>query len=381
MTMANRNDLICAAFACGILAACSYNPPPEVTLSGPVNKNFVIGEPLILEFSEPVLESSLEIIVWPGHKDLYDLEGELASGTQPVMALCTVAKSPCGENGGVVLELSADRTSAELTAQAESLGPASQPLVLEITGNLADDKLHRKGVSHYFDFQMVTARFDPYADVVEDPDALEVEVVAQEPLDVTEGQFLFFSEFQTPMYLPQQFWCDVEVNEETGEFVMILIDGDPIDEEGIPKNTSNPDEIILDSGEEAFLFTQHGTIWRDGENLVFEAEPVQLIQTIGPIHFGLVDMVTTGIITEGVDGGKASWDGTIYVKSFYMEANGQRTDYPADQANFNMTELLPKQVPDTMTYVCDDNPCVAVGGRCDLLDPWPPEHVCSGATE
>lgn len=379
--MANRKNLACAALACGLLAACTYNPPPEVTLTGPTHKNFVIGEPVTLEFSESVRKDSLEVIVWPGQKDLYDLEGGFLPSVEPLMELCTIAQSPCGENKDVVLTLSADRTSADLTAAPGSFGDAGQPLVMEVTGNLADDEGHKKGVSRLFDFQMVAVRFDPYADVVEDPDAVGGEVVEREPLNVTEGEFLFFAEFQTPMYLPQQFWCDVQVNQKTGDFVMILIDGDPIDAEGIPKNTSNPDEIILDSGDEAFLFTQYGKAWRDGENLVFEAEPVQLVQTIGPIHFGLVNMVTAGIITEDHEDGLATWDGTIYVESFYMEANGQRTDYPADQANFNMTELKPAQVPDTMTYVCDDDPCVAVGGRCDLLDTWPPESVCGEATE
>ncbi len=356
----------------GLLAACTYNPPPEVTLDGPANGLFEVDETIVLRFSEPVLKSSLEIRVWPGQKDLYDVEGEFLDSVEPILDICTALTSPCGAGDGVKLSFVGDRREAQLVVSPESLGPFGKPLVLEVTGALADDSGHKKGVSHFFDFQIVQEKWDPFADVIEDDSTTE-EVVITEPLNVWEGPVLMHADFTSPIKLSQQFYCDLNVNQMTGDFVLLLTDADPI--EGAPLNTNKPEELYQDTGDEAFIFVIHGvvSINPEGEK-VFESEPVTLFQSIGPITFELRDMVTAGHIDE--TGEIARWDGTLAVKEVYYEVNGQGTLYPSDQANFEVFELLPEQIPEKLPYVCDPDPCSVVGGRCDLLPVWPPPTVC-----
>jgi hypothetical protein len=350
-------------------SACTYNPPPEVTLVGPANKHFVVGEPIVLQFSEPVRMDSLEVRVWPGQKDLYDVEGERLPGVEPVLATCTASK--CGE--GVKLTFLGDMSQAQIEVAPGALGKPGQPLVLEVTGALADKKGHAKKVSRFFDFQIVESVWNPYADVAEGDGSGE-DVVAAEPLGVTEGSFLMHADFTSPIKLSQQFFCDLRVNQYTGDFVLLLTDADPVD--GAPNNTNKPEELLMDTGDEGFIFVIQGRIERDAEEgLVFEGEPVTLTQTIGPITFELRDMVTAGRIDES--GETARWDGTLAVKEVYYEVGGNETIYPSDQANFEVFELLPAQVPEGMARVCDDDPCAVVGGRCDLLPEWPPATVCA----
>lgn len=364
-------NIICMTVAAALLAACTYNAPPEVTVDGPANGLFVAGEPIVLRFSEPVRKDSLEIRVWPGQKDLYDVEGEFLDGVVPVLDICTALTSPCGPGDGVTLSFVGDRTEARLVSAPESLGPFGQPLVLEITGALADDSGHIKGVSRFFDFQIVETAWDPYADVVDSDTADDVTVA--EPLNVWEGPVLMHADFTSPIKLSQQFYCDLNVNQITGDFVLLLTDADPI--EGAPLNTNKPEELFQDTGDEAFIFVIHGFVSVDAEGeRIFESEPVTLVQSIGPISFELRDMVTAGRIDE--TGEIARWDGTLAVKEVYYEVNGQGTTYPSDQANFEVFELLPEQIPEELPHVCDPDPCSIIGGRCDLLPEWPPPAVC-----
>ncbi len=354
------------------LAACTYDPPPDVTLDGPANGLFVAGEPIILRFSEPVSMDSLEIRVWPGQKDLYSVEGKLMGGVNPILDTCTAFTSPCGAGDGVVLSFIGDRSEALLNPSEGSLGPLGQPLVLEVTGALSDGSGHTKGVSRFFDFQIVESRWDPFADVVVE-DSTAGEVTDVEPLNVWEGPVLMHADFTSPIKLSQQFFCDLNVNQMTGDFVMLLTDADPYD--WAPKNTNKPEELFQDTGDESFIFIIHGVVTIDAKGeKVFESEPVTLVQNIGPISFELRDMVTAGHIDE--TGDLARWDGTLAVKEVYYEVNGQGTTYPSDQANFEVFELLPEQIPENQPYVCDPDPCSIIAGRCDLLPVWPPPAVC-----
>ena len=63
----------------------------------------------------------------------------------------------------------------------------------------------------------------------------------------------------------------------------------------------------------------------------------------------------------------------VYYKVGYLEQT-----YPADQANFLITQLKPEEIPAGLPKVCEAEPCKKIGGKCDLLKDvtWPPEAVC-----
>jgi len=360
---------------------CRYDPPPEVTLVIPESNSFVKGDPIRLEFSEPVKAASLEIRVWPGNKSFYDDEGDLLPGHDPVLDTCTPATSPCGEGGAVLLTLDAGRAAAsiELTKD-DAFGALGEPLRLEITGALEDDEGNRRHASTWFDFQIIEERWNPYADVVDPGDAGDV---VTEPLEIREGFHLFHAEFTEPLPLPQQFHADLRVNEDTGEFIWVMIDSDPIPDAA--PNTADPALLLPDNGDEGFIFAVHGQAERDREDpdegLVFDTEPFTLAQDISGIYFELQDMVMHGRVTVNEESGRSRWDGTMAVSGVYLlvTSTGKETQFDPTQANFQIFSLFEDEIPDGVPTVCEDDPCVNVSGKCDLLTDmdWPPESVCN----
>jgi hypothetical protein len=361
-----------------VLSACTYNPPPDVTLVAAEGKYFKLGDPIHLQFSESVTKDSLAIRVWPGEEKFYTLEGERKADVKPLVDTCAAGDGKC--TGGTKVALDTNGTTATLDIPADKLAILDRPLVLEVMGTLADESGHSRKVSVFFDFQIVETIWDPFAEVVEEA----TDVTAQtetlddaapaEPLGVIVGHMLFFAEFTSPIKLPQQFWSDLQIDQLTGHFVLLMCDADPID--GAPKNTSNPAELKWDNGDESFIFVMHGKVQRDKDSkLTFQSEPFTMAQTIGPITFELRGMVASGTIDQS--GELAVWNGTLAVKEVYYEVGGQETIYPADQANFQLFEVAPELVPQGVPTVCMPDPCSTIGGKCDLLPDWPPEDVCA----
>ena len=356
---------------------CRYDPPPEVSLVLPPSNSFVKGDPIRLEFSEPVKSASLEIRVWPGNKSYYDAEGDLLPDHPAVLDLCSPTSSPCS-GGAVRLVMEPGREAATIDLlEADAFGPFGDPLRLEVTGALEDDAGNRRNASTWFDFQVIEERWDPFADVVEPEDIPGGDIEGVEPLGVTEGFHLFHAEFTSPIKLPQQFHSEVEIDQLSGVFIWVMMDSDPIPD--APNNTDDPALLLPDHGDESFIFTVRGKIKRDQEDsgeLVFDTEPFTLSQDISGIYFELQNMVMHGRIT--VEDGRSRWDGTMAVGGVYMEVNGQGTTYEAEQANFQIFELLEDEIPEDIPTVCEDDLCSHMGGKCDLLPDvdWPPEFLC-----
>ncbi len=114
--------------ALGLLAACSYNPPPTARLQAGEGNRITTGDPLVLQFSEPVCPATLELRVWSGRKDLYAIEGERLSWDRPILDSCTLGESPC-------------RSEVDL----DDRDPYVNPRAREVCDNGLDDNSdHRK---------------------------------------------------------------------------------------------------------------------------------------------------------------------------------------------------------------------------------------------
>jgi len=296
----------------------------------------------------------------------YDNDGDTVGSDR---SRCLCAPDGLFNTGEVTITLKDGRKEAWVDVAEGALGPWRDPLVLEVTGNLADDEGHTLNVDRFFDFQIVGGGFDLESCGKE---------VLPEPLDVVEGPFLFFADFPSPpspIPLSQQFFSDIQVDRDTGRFVVVLTDGDPL--EGMPLNTKDPKQLKIDNGPEGFLFTVNGCMAADkAKGLQFETFPFTLALTIGPIHFELRNNVLRGRIGPDPDTGLAKWDGTMFVQELYMKVADGETFYPPAQANCQLLQLREEEIPENMARVCDDDPCVTVGGSCDIYDPWPPVEVC-----
>ena len=370
-----------ALAALGLLVGgCTYDPPPDVVKFLCADNNCLIGEAIVLQFSEPVEEGSVSIDIWPGEEDGYDIERNRLPSVEPIVDDCTIASSPCdGKDGQITLSLIEDRTALSIEVGAGALGPLNRPLVLELSGTLADDAGRTLDVTRSYDFQMVPSVLPP-VDVASGSDADVVgDAAPPEPLGVEEGPFLFYAELATPLGfdLQQQYFADVAVDQESGAFYIVLTDGDPVS--GAPLNTQDPEEVNLDLGIEGFVFLVHGTIRRQDASLVFESEPFTLQLKIGPITFALRDSVMRGTIGAGEGTGRARWDGTLAVSELFIDTgNGNPQTYPAQQDNFQLNQMTADQIPDGMPLVCDAAPCAELEGpQCEVpTDGWPPAAVC-----
>lgn len=357
--------------------------PPEVSLGGSIDKRFEVGEIIPLIFSEPIVAESLSLSIWPGEKSAYDIEGAVLPETKPLLDGCTLATSPCGESGGVILTLDAERTTASLDIAAGALGEVGRPLIIDIAGSLEDDAGNKKNVSQRLSFQIVAPEVDIGDVTGGDGDG---EGPASLPDDVVEGGFLFFVEFSFPIALPQQFFIDMQINKTTGTFIAIATDADPDTAAGAQKNTSIPDELFMDLGPEGFVFTFMGQIVENEEGaLIFESEPFTVSLKVGPISFALRDSVVKGRVGVDEVTGLGRWDGLMSVSELYYNPGPTEATakiYVEEDGlvpeSFQLVELLETEYPEDMPRVCEDDPCPPDVQACDLLEgvAWPPAAVC-----
>jgi hypothetical protein len=385
-----RHSAIPTLLAALVALGCDYDPPPDVVTFACQNNLCVVGEPIVLVFSEPVRPESVAVEVWPGARDAYDLEGRRLPSAAPIVPLCTWHDSPCGADEGVRLVLDEGRKELSISVSPGALGPLYQPLVLELKGTLRDDAGRTLDVTRSFDFQMVPGVAPPPSDTVGgdgggNDDALTpgdtaAADVPPEFLGVREGPLLFFAMLAVPsprIDLPQQYFGDVQIDQETGAFSLLLTDADPI--ANAPLNTTNPAELELDLGIEGFVFLVQGTIRRQDGALVFESRPFTLQLKIGTITFALRETTMRGTISVDAASGLTRWDGTMAVTTLMIQIGaGAPQDYPAQQNNFALLQLRSDEVPAGLPRVCDANPCAdLVGPQCDVpSEGWPPADVC-----
>lgn len=359
--------------------ACTYNPPPDVSLGGPADRRYDVGELIPILFTEPVEAASLELAVWPNENSAYDAEGRRLPASLPLLASCTLAKSPCGDGADVGLTLDEARTTATLDVPPGAFGNPGRPLVLEIKGTLADADGRKLNVVRSLPFQIIEP-LGPIDDTVAETGA-ETDV-ATEPFVINEGPHLYFSDIATPVgfSLAQQFFCDLQADEATGDWIAVLTDADPIT--GAEKNTTNPAELFLDTGAQGFIFTAHGKITRDAQGLIFKSEPFTLELTIVSITFALREAVIQGRITVDAETGLSSWDGQMSIESLYYKTPSLEKVYTEadglEPAAFQIFQLKPEQVPDGLPRVCDADPCPEGIQQCNLVDgiAWPPASMC-----
>lgn len=369
---ATRTALL-SLFGLAFVAACTYNPPPEVTLVAPPNNTFAITEPIVLQFSEAIEPESLEIRIWPGARDLFDIERERLPDVEPLVEGCTLATSPCGDDGGVELVLRA-QDEAHILVTEGALGDYGEPLQLEILGTLSDNDGRRKKVSFFFDFQVVREAWVPGGDTSGGGDAS-----LDEPLEVGNGYYLFFAEFNLDgLELAQQFFSSLAVDQETGDFLFILVDADPNEAMGAIDNTSKPEELVMDFGMEGFVFTAWGRVTRTDTGLEYETVPVNLAQNIAGIQFELQNIVLRGRVVQDEETGLWEWDGTMAVTGVVLTVGNKETVYPENFSNISLRELTPEQVPEDIPEICEADICDRVEGGCDLPPDtsWPPPQYC-----
>ncbi len=330
------------------LAACAYDPPPEVTLDVPAEGSFLVGEPLRVHFSEPIDPDTLAIRVWPSERDI---EGEIPAGTAPLLDTCRLADSPCGD---AALALSEDATSAEIVLARSTLGAPGQPLILEITDDLTDAGGMARGIPEWFDVQFSPRR---------EPNS--------EPVEFGDGVYIIVAEIDEPVPSIITLITDIRVVPD-GSLALAAAEGDPIGD--APRNTRDPEQLMVDDTDNGFGLHAWGFVQqRDGARFI-DTDPIDVNLSLG-VTLVIHDIRISGSIVYDEELGADRIDGTVSFSGLTLNPGETESSYPAGTKNFTADRAPDSLVPDGTPRVCGDL-CGAVTTQCEPPFDFPGETMC-----
>lgn len=351
-----RNDfpIMVAALAAvaGALcfSACDYVEPPQPALDRPETGTFFVGDSLHLSFSSAIEASSLSITVWP---DLRDIENELPDTAVPLLEGCTAATSPCDTTA---LTVDADGLGASLSFDPENLGRPDVPLILEVEPGLTSKNGAHTSTSRFFDFQFKPVR------------------VVDADVEFTEGCWIIVAVIEEPV--PNIITLIAHMKKgPAGRIAVAGAEGD--EKPGKPKNTKDPEELMVDAGEKGFAVFVYGTLTKtDDDERFFETDPFVLELRLGPIVVKVLDTRFTGKLVTDAETGDDRIEGTLSFSSINLDSgNGNPYDFPAGGTTFEAIYAPPDICPAGRPDVCGDL-CGAVQVQCDPPLDFPGEGFC-----
>ncbi len=338
----------------GLVACEDYNAPPSVTLAVPEGGNYTTGQPVVLEFSEPVAYGTLSVSIWPDERNI---EQELPASSTPHISRCTPSSSPCGE---LTLTLSEDRTSAIMEFDPEGLGAPDVPLLVEVHQGLADGSGADTGQSLWFDFL-----FKPD---LEQEDACAPTVAFQS------GTYLIVGSIDQPLPATLRLWSDIVVLED-GTMAIAAGEVDNID--GAPKNTTNPDEVVLDVDDDGFAIHATGQVCANPEDgsQFFRTDPVDVNISIGPIGITLEQVRLEGDILPDPDlPGSDMIDGRLTFEGLLLISGNLETPYDPGGTTFVGKAVPEDKAIEEAPKVCGDTCGATV--QCNPPADFPGDGIC-----
>lgn len=343
-----KATLLFALWLAVTAATCTYDPPPEVTITERV---IFEGEPLLVSFSEPVDPATLAIRIWQSSER--DREGEFDSADTPRLDRCTLAESPCGTT---VVTLGDQGVDLVVTFDPEDLGQPDVPWVLEILPGLADLDGNTTGVSLYFDFYIT-------------PNA------GGESATMQEGVYLLVADVEYPLSCVVILYIDIQVRDD-GETAITCTKGVAI--EGAPRNTLNPEEIEVDMSVDGFIEFVTGRVREVDGDRFLETDPFDMLVTVGPISVMLYDTVLNAIVVEETDSGHEVLEGAMSYGGLEISTGMSETAYPAGSESFETVFVEDLKIPSQAGRTCDPLCGELTIGRCDPPEEFPAEGYCDG---
>ncbi len=332
-----------------LLSGCRYDGPPDVTLVAPDGGAFVSGDPLVLQFSEPIDAATLLVRVWPAVRDG---EGDLADGLTPKLQDCTPAKVRCTASD--VLLVADDGLSAELRLDPGGLGKADVPAILEVAAGLADEAANATGQPSYFDFLFRRTR-----------------TPNDGPVAFDQGVYLIVAEISEPLPAVLTLLTDLRVRED-GVVALAGAEGDEIN--GAPKNTREPKDLIVDVTPEGWAVFAGGFVSLASGERFLQSDPFDLLLDAGPLDVAISGVRIDAKVVK-TEAGVDRLEGTFSFEKFLLDPGPNGFEYPAGSTSFVADRVPDEDVPAGTPEVCGAL-CGAVIGLCTPPEDFPPPGLC-----
>lgn len=332
------------------VAGCAeYDPPPLAELQQPEEGAFAEGDQVILKFSEPIDPATFKVRIWPNERDI---ENEITEGTQPFVDECG-ADAECGQ---LTTEL-VDGAKELRMSLGEDLGAPGQPLIVELLSGLSDTLGNDTGSPSFWDIQFRTGAG-----------------VNSEPVEFDNGNYILLAQVEEPLPAVLTLMSDLRVLPD-GRFVLAGAEGDEIN--GAPRNTANPENLVVDETDQGFTAYATGFVTLDDAgNRLLETEAFDVTLPIGPLEVHMKEVRVFAEIVKNADTGKDRLEGTLSFAEITL-VNGDRETTQgggstALVADYVEPELAPEGLPD----VCGDLCGLVVLGLCDPPEDFPHPDFC-----
>lgn len=344
--------LVALMVALNAAACVTYDPPPDANLAVPEKGTYTVGDPLLISFSEAINRDSLVVRVWSAGPEDITLEGDVVPGLEPTINACTIATCT-----GAKLEIGEDNLTAELTLTDTAFDEAKVPWILEIAAGLKDTAGRSTGSAYSYDFQ-----FSPSA--VDDG----------EPIEFESTVYHLLADVEKPLPVILSLYLDMEVH-KNGDGRIVGAKVKAID--GAPKNTTNPDELILDTSDNGFVLFGVGKMTTDKGDRFFTTEPTDLKLAFGPIKLTLAQLRINSAIEKHPETGKDRLEGTITFAKAILDSGGEPTEFDAAVNNFFADQVPIKYVTEKFPRICGDL-CGDVPMQCEPPTDFPGQGFCAG---
>ena len=343
---------LAVATAALLTASCQqYDAPPDAALVQPEGGAFVEGETVRIEFSEPVAEDSISLVLWPNERDI---ENEIVDGTEPVVERC--ALGTCGE---LTVKLSRSRRALTLDFAGE-LGKPGRPYVIELLPGLSDDDGNTTVAPYRWDMQFKSTSTEN-----------------EDPVEFDDGVYIVLAQVERP--IPTVFTLITHFKVlESGEFALAGAEGDEIN--GAPKNTRNPEDLVVDATAMGYTLYAKGfvSLTDDGKRLL-ETEPFFLSLPLGPLDLEMENVRMFAEIVKNPETGIDQLDGTLSFEKLKLVNGANITEQEGDATAMIADRVPDELVPQGTPQLCGDLCGAVIDGTCEPPEEFPPSEFCESA--
>ncbi len=322
-----------------------YDAPPEPSVSFPEGGAYLEGEGIEIVFSEVIDSSTLQLRLWDVERNV---ENEIPQNAKPTIKKCLLKKC---DTSKLIL-----KKNIATLALNEELSKGGKSYVLEVQSGLSDKEGNTTAINYFFDLQFRNAPMQK-----------------SDPVEFDNGVYILLAQVDDPIPAVLTLISDIIVLED-GTFALVGAEGDEIN--GDPKNTRNPENLIVDTTTQGYTVYATGKITSIGGKRTLESDTFNVTIPVGPLDVEMEGVRIFADILKNVDTGKDQIEGSLSFEKVTI-INGDRRNEQGGGTTALIADFVPKElVPTGNPTLCDNNLCGEVTGKCDPPSNFPPSQIC-----